>query len=60
MEIESGHRTDKGIGYVALFGLIALAGTVGMFVAPGTTLGAAGFAAAVLAGLVLVVVIHLY
>ena len=60
MELESGHRTDKGIGYVALFGLLALAGAVGMFLAPGAPLGAAGFATAVLAGLVLVVVLHLY
>ncbi|ADJ15662.1 hypothetical protein HacjB3_11395 [Halalkalicoccus jeotgali B3] len=52
--------SDKGLGIGLLFGLLAAGGAVGMLAAPGGLVGAWGFAAAVVAGLILVVAVHLY
>ncbi|MEM4781545.1 MAG: hypothetical protein QXG03_08310 [Halalkalicoccus sp.] len=52
--------SDKGLGLGLLFGLLAALGTVAMFVAPGGLVGAWGFAAAMVAAMVLIVAVHAY
>ena len=54
--------TDRGVGFAVLFGLLGLAGALVAFVAAlahSQIVAAWGFAAAVLAGAILVVGIHL-
>lgn len=51
--------SDKQLGLTIVFGVLVLAGAVGMLLAPGELLGAAGFAVAIAAGLALVAVFHL-
>lgn len=52
--------SDKGLGLGMLFGLLAAGGALGMVAVPGGLVSAWGFAAAVLAGVVLVVAVHIY
>lgn len=52
--------TDRGIGFAVLFGLLAAAGAVLVYVAPSQPLSALGFAAAVGFGSLLIVVQQLY
>ena len=52
-------ETDMRIGYVIVLGALAVAGALAMLLAPGELPGAAGFATAVIAGLLLVVALHL-
>lgn len=51
--------TDKQLGLAIILGLFVVAGAVGMMVAPGDLLGAAGFALAIFAGVALVSIFHL-
>lgn len=51
--------TDKQLGFVIVLGLVVLASGATMLIAPGESLGAAGFAVAVVAGLVMIATIHL-
>lgn len=60
MTAESVASSDKGVGYSVLFGLFALAGVLAMAVDPGGTLGATGFALAVVSGCLVVAATHLY
>ena len=60
MATELTERTDMGVGYVLLFGLVVLGGAAAMLVAPGDSLGAAGFALAVTFACLAVVAAHVY
>lgn len=52
--------SDTGIGLAVVLGGLAVAGAVAQFSAPGTVLGAYGFAAAMLFGSLLVAVAGVY
>lgn len=52
--------TDKQIGLAIIAGLVVLAGVAAMLLAPGEELGAAGFAVAIVAGLGVIGVVHLF
>lgn len=52
--------TDKGLGFVIFFGLLAAAGAVLVYAAPTQSLSAAGFSAAVVFGSVMIVLQHYY
>lgn len=52
--------SDKGLGFGLLFGLLAVGGALGMVAVPGGLVAAWGFAAAVVAGSVLIVAVHAY
>lgn len=52
--------SDKELGYGLLFGLLAAGGALAMIVSPVDLLAAWGFAAAVIAGCVLIVAVHAY
>lgn len=52
--------TDKELGFGLLFGLLAAGGAIAMVAAPVDLLAAWGFAAAVIAGCVLIVAVHAY
>lgn len=54
-----GAATDKRLGYAIILGLVVVAGGLAMLIDPGEPLGAAGFAVAVIAGLVLIAALHL-
>lgn len=51
--------TDLRLGYAIVLGVLVVAGAIAMLLQPGESVGAAGFAIAVLAGLALVVTLHL-
>lgn len=50
--------TDKLLGLSIVLGAIAVAGAITMLIAPGISLGAVGFAIAIVAGLALVALLH--
>ncbi|WP_122089099.1 DUF7525 family protein [Halalkalicoccus subterraneus] len=52
--------SDKGIGIGLLFGLLAAGGALAMVAVPGGLISAWGFAAAMIAGTILVVAVHAY
>jgi hypothetical protein len=52
--------SDKRIGIGLLFGLIAVGGALVALVVPGGLMGAWGFAAAMVAGMLAVLAIHVY
>jgi hypothetical protein len=52
--------SDKGIGLGLLFFLLAVGGTLAMLAVPGGLVGAWGFAAAMVAGMFLIVAVHAY
>ena len=52
--------SDKGIGLGLLFFLLAVGGTLAMLAVPGGLVGAWGFAAAMVAGMILIVAVHAY
>lgn len=52
--------SDKGVGLGLLFGLLAVGGTLAMVAVPGGLVGAWGFAAAMVAGIILMVAVHVY
>ncbi|RBI64354.1 DUF7525 family protein [halophilic archaeon] len=52
--------SDKGLGLVVLFTLVAVAAAAVTFVSPGTETAAWGFAAAMVAGVLGVGATHLY
>jgi hypothetical protein len=57
----SGHAsTDKSVGFVIFFGLLAAAGAVLVYAAPSQPLSAVGFSAAVVFGSVMIVLQHYY
>jgi hypothetical protein len=51
--------TDRGVGVAVLFALLGLAGALAMYVAPTQVVSGWAFAAAMVAGTVLVAAIHL-
>ena len=51
--------TDKQLGLSLVFGIAVVAGSLAMLVAPGDSLGAAGFAVAIFGGLALIGTLHL-
>lgn len=51
-------ETDERLGYVIALAAIAVLGALGMIAAPGQLLAAGGFATAVGAGLLMVLVLH--
>lgn len=53
-------ETDRDIGFAILFGLLAMAGAVLVYVAPTQPMSAAGFAGAVGFGSLLIVALHYY
>lgn len=58
VETSAGATSDKRLGYGIIFGIIAVAGAVGMLLAPGELLGAWGFAVAIVAGCLLIFALH--
>ncbi len=52
--------SDKGLGFGLLFGLLAAGSAVAMVAVPAGLIAAWGFAAAVVAGCILVVAVHAY
>ena len=52
--------TDRGVGFGVLFSVVALVGALAMLGAPGRLAKAAGFALAVVAGLLAVVAVQAY
>lgn len=52
--------SDKGIGLGLLFFLLAVGGTLAMLAVPGGLVGAWGFAATMVAGMILIVAVHAY
>ena len=60
MTTKSADSTDMGVGYGVLFVFLALAGAAMMLIAPGDTVGAAGFGIAVLFACLVVVATHLH
>ncbi len=52
--------SDKGLGLGLLFGLLAAGGALGMVAVPGGLTAAWGFAAAMIAGVILIVAVHAY
>lgn len=56
----SGSVSDKGIGFAVLFGLLAVASSLVLFLTPGSDLSGWAFAAAMLVGTLLVSAIHIY
>jgi hypothetical protein len=53
-------QTDKGIGLSVFFGVLATLGAVAMVAAPGQVNKAWGFAAAMVAAILAVAVLHIY
>lgn len=53
-------RSDKGIGFAVLFGLLTAASALGIFVTAGTGTEGWAFAAAMLLGSLLVAGLHVY
>lgn len=58
-ELTTEIQSDKRLGYSAIFGIFVFAGIVAMFAAPGDLLGAWGFALAMIAASLAIVVLHL-
>lgn len=50
--------TDRRLGYSIVLGVLVVAGGLAMVIAPGGAVAAAGFAIAILAGLVLITGLH--
>lgn len=50
---------DTRLGFAIILGIAVVAGGIAMLVAPGDLLGAGGFAVAIIAGLALIVALHL-
>lgn len=57
---QTGPVSDKGIGFAALFFLLAVASAAVLLVSPGSDLGGWAFAAAMTVGALLVAGIHIY
>lgn len=57
--METSERTDLRLGYTIILAVLIVAGGIAMIIQPGEYLGAIGFALAILAGLTLVVTLHL-
>lgn len=53
-------ETDKSIGLAVILGVLGVASAASMLVAPGTVVGAFGFAAAMTVGVALIVSLHVY
>lgn len=53
-------HTDRDIGFAVLFGLLAMAGAVLVYVAPTQPMSAAGFAGAIGFGSLLIIALHYY
>lgn len=51
--------TDKRLGFAIVLGIAVLVGGLAMLTSPGELLGATGFAVAIVAGLALIVALHL-
>lgn len=56
----SGSVSDKGIGFAVLFGLLAVASALVMYLGQGSDASGWGFAAAMVLGTLLVAGIHIY
>lgn len=52
--------TDKGLGFVIFFGLLAAAGALLVYIAPTQPMSAAGFSAAVVFGSLMIVLQQYY
>ena len=56
----SGSATDKGIGFAVLFGLLAVAGALVMYLGHGSDLSGWAFAAVMVLGTLLVAGLHVF
>lgn len=58
--MEHAAGSDKGLGLAVVFSLLAVIGALVMAAGPGQMVKAVGFAAALVAGVLAVLVIHVY